>query len=188
VAVNSADDCKPGSVGKPLPHVELIVAEDGEILVRGSLFSGYLGDAAEGGGELLPTGDIGYLDDDGFLYLSGRKKHIFITAFGRNVSPEWVERELSVEPAIAQCCVFGEARPFNVAVIVARQGVDSEMVERAVAAANARLPDYARVSIWLAAEEPFSVINGLWTGTGRPRRQHIFKAYTEQINRLYEGS
>jgi len=186
VAVNSVGACKPGSVGKPLPHVQLIVAEDGEILVRGSLFSGYLGDAAEGGDKLLPTGDMGYLDDDGFLYLSGRKKHIFITAFGRNVSPEWVERELSVEPAIAQCCVFGEARPFNVAVIVARQGVDSEMVERAVAAANVSLPDYARVSIWLAAEEPFSVSNGLWTGTGRPRRQHIFNTYAEKINRLYK--
>lgn len=186
VAVNSVDDCKPGSVGKPLPHVKLIVAEDGEILVRGSLFSRYLGNAPRGGGDYWPTGDIGYLDDDGFLYLSGRKKHIFITAFGRNVSPEWVERELSIESAIAQCCVFGEAHPFNVAVIVARQGVDSEMVERAVVEANARLPDYARVSLWLLAEEVFSVANGLWTGTGRPRREHIFNAYAEKINRLYE--
>jgi len=186
VAVNSPADCRPGSVGKPLPHVELLVADDGEILVRGALFSGYLGDAAQGLGDYWPTGDIGYLDDDGFLYLSGRKKHIFITAFGRNVSPEWVERELSIEAAIAQCCVFGEARPFNVAVIVASESASAESVQQAVDAANARLPDYARVSAWLMADEPFSVANALWTGTGRPRREHIFNAYADNINSHYE--
>jgi len=193
VAVNSNNDCKPGSVGKPLPHVELKFAEDGEILVRGSLFSGYLGDVTHGEGNYWPTGDIGYLDVDGFLYLNGRKKHIFITAFGRNVSPEWVERELSIEPAIAQCCVFGETRPFNVAIIVARQGagsgkVEPEEVEKAVAAANARLPDYAMVCRWIVADEAFSVANGLWTGTGRPRRGHIFKAYAEKIDDTYKES
>lgn len=192
VAMNSEGDCRPGSVGKPLPHVALRFAEDGEILVRGSLFSGYLGDTEQDEGDYWPTGDIGYLDDDGFLYLSGRKKHIFITAYGRNVSPEWVERELSIEPIIAQCCVFGEARPFNVAVIVVREpsdhskGATPEMVQQAVDAANARLPDYAMVSVWLIADEQFSVANGMWTGTGRPRRQHIFNTYAEKINQLYK--
>jgi len=188
VAVNSAGACKPGSVGKALPHVDLKFADDGEILVRGSLFSGYLGDAGRGEDEYWPTGDIGYLDEDGFLYLSGRKKHIFITAFGRNVSPEWVERELSIESAIAQCCVFGEARPFNVAVIVMREAANIEMAQQAVGSANARLPDYARVSQWVIADEAFSVSNGLWTGTGRPRREHIFNAYAVRINLLYEES
>jgi len=186
VAVNSPAACRAGSVGKPLPHAELVIADDGEILVRGALFSGYLGDAPQAPGDFWPTGDIGHLDDDGFLYLSGRKKHIFITAFGRNVSPEWVERELSIESAIAQCCVFGEARPFNVAVIVAPESADAAAVQQAVDIANARLPDYARVSAWLKADEVFSVANGLWTGTGRPRREHIFKAYADKINRLYE--
>ncbi len=152
--------------------------------MRGSLFMGYLGEKAWNPDDFWPTGDIGYLDDAGFLHLAGRKKHLFITAFGRNVSPEWVERELSIEPAIAQACVFGEARPFNVAVIVPRQG--GQTVEQAVAAANERLPDYARVSRWIVAREPFSVANGLWTGTGRPRRSHIEAAYREQIESLYE--
>jgi len=188
VAVNRMGDCKPGSVGKLLPHVDIKFSEDGEILVRGALFSGYLGDVGQTVGDYWPTGDIGCLDEDGFLFLNGRKKHIFITAFGRNVSPEWVERELSIEPAIAQCCVFGEARPFNVAVIVPREPATAEMVQLAVDAANARLPDYARVSQWLTANELFSVDNGLWTGTGRPRRQQIFNTYAEKINLLYEES
>ncbi|MDQ6981890.1 MAG: AMP-binding protein [Mariprofundus sp.] len=188
VAVNSEGNCRPGSVGKPLPHIDLKFSEDGEILVHGALFSGYLGEAALTVDDYWPTGDIGYLDEDGFLFLSGRKKHIFITAFGRNVSPEWMERELSIEPAIAQCCVFGEARPFNVAVIVPRESVTGKMVQQAVDSANARLPDYATVSAWVNAYEPFSVGNGLWTGTGRPRRLNILDVYADKIDQHYKES
>ncbi len=186
VAVNAPGMHRPGSVGRPLPHVRLAFADDGEILVRGSLFDGYLGQQTELVDGYWPTGDLGYLDDEGFLHLTGRKKHIFITAFGRNVSPEWVERELGIEAPIAQVCVFGEARPFNVAVIVPRPGMGQAEVEAAVAAANARLPDYARVSRVIMAQEPFSIENGQWTGTGRPRRMTIAAAYREQIDALYK--
>jgi len=186
VAVNGPDAHKPGTVGKPLPHVHLNFAEDGEILVSGALFAGYLGQGEpEPRDGYYATGDTGYLDDDGFLHITGRKKHIFITAFGRNVSPEWVERELTAYPAIAQAVVFGEARPFNVAVLSIRDGVDAQAVEQAVAVANARLPDYARVHCWLLADEPFSVANGLFTGTGRPRREAIWQLYSEHIEFLY---
>ncbi|RMH61790.1 MAG: long-chain acyl-CoA synthetase [Zetaproteobacteria bacterium] len=186
VAVNTPEANRPGSVGKPLPHVELAFAEDGEILVRGSLFMGYLGQPAELRQGYWPTGDIGHLDADGFLHLEGRKKHIFITAFGRNVSPEWVERELQVEPAIAQACVFGEARPFNVAVVVPRPGHDRAAVDAALASANARLPDYARIGRVVLARAPFTVENGQWTGTGRPRRAAILAAYRNEIEAQYK--
>jgi len=187
VAVNGPDGHQPGAVGMPLPHVHLAFADDGEILVSGTLFSGYLGqDKPELRDGYYATGDTGYLDDDGFLYITGRKKHIFITAFGRNVSPEWVERELTVHPGIAQAVVFGEARSFNVAVLSMREGMDVQAVEDAVNAANARLPDYARVHRWLLAEEAFSVANGLFTGTGRPRREAIWKMYKNRIESYYE--
>ena len=190
VAVNTPAANRPGSVGRPLPHAEVSFAEDGEILVRGALFSGYLEDGGVAGPALVdgwwPTGDVGHMDDDGFLHLTGRKKHIFITAFGRNVSPEWVERELTMHPAVAQAVVFGEARPFNVAVLVPVPGADEAAVAKAVEAANGRLPDYARVGRWLLADEPFSVANGLFTGTGRPRRQAIWQAYRERIEACYK--
>ena len=185
VTVNSDGANRLGSVGKPLPHVDIKFGEDGEILVRGSLFSGYLGEPALADDAYWPTGDLGFQDEDGFLHLSGRKKHIFITAFGRNVSPEWVESELAVEAAIAQCCIFGEARPFNVAVIQPRPGFEVVQMQQAVDRANLRLPDYARIGRWLMAREPFTVDNGLWTGTGRPRRQQIFAAYAEKMDKLY---
>jgi len=186
VAVNSPGAVQAGAVGKPLPHVRLKFADDGEIMVGGALFSGYLGQpgtAPQDG--WYASGDIGHLDDDGFLHITGRKKHIFITAFGRNVSPEWVESELTIQPGIAQAVVFGESRPFNVAVLTPRDGVDKNSVQQCVDAANAQLPDYARISRWLLADAPFSVANGLFTGTGRPRREAILKVYGERMNSIY---
>ncbi len=188
VAVNGPDGCRHGTVGKPLPHVRLAFAPDDEIMVSGALFSGYLGqDTPVLQDGFYATGDTGYLDGDGFLHISGRKKHIFITAFGRNVSPEWVERELTAHPVIAQAVVFGEARSFNVAVLSMREGMGTDAVEHAVTAANARLPDYARIGRWLSADEPFSIANGLFTGTGRPKREAIRKAYKSRIEQAYEG-
>lgn len=186
VSVNRPDGKKVGSVGLPLPHVELRFAEDGEILVRGSLFLGYLGETPINPQAFWPTGDLGQQDEDGYLYLKGRKKNVFITAYGRNIAPEWLEKELTVEPAIHQACVFGEGRPFVVAVIVPRHKDGRSAVTAAVESANARLPAYARIRRWIIADEPFTIANGQWTGTGRPRRKQICDRYRDAIDRLYE--
>jgi len=186
VAVNAPGALRAGTVGKPLAHVQIDFADDGEILVAGALFSGYLGQSTPAFTDgFYASGDIGHLDEDGFLHITGRKKHIFITAFGRNVSPEWVERELTIQPGIAQAVVFGEARPFNVAILTARDGIDAAVVEQCVAAANSGLPDYARVTRWILTDAPFSVANGLFTGTGRPRREAILKVYGERIKSIH---
>ena len=194
VAVNTAAASRPGSVGKPLPHVLLQFADDGELLIGGAVYSGYLGETAEDGEQapMLPSGDIGYVDDDGYLHITGRKKNMFITSFGRNIAPEWVERELTVESTIAQAVVFGESRPWNTAIIVTASGLADNAakqrndVARAVAAANARLPDYARIREWLIAEEPFCIANGQYTATGRPRRAAIWQMYGRRVNALYD--
>ena len=185
VAVNTPHAHKPGSVGRPLPHVQLQIDADGEIHVYGIGSLGYLGEPARAEAAPVATGDLGYLDADGYLYLTGRKKHIFITAFGRNVAPEWVERELLGEPEILQAAVFGESRPHNCAVLVPRPGTSAEHIGRALAAANARLPDYARVHDWIAAQEPFTPANGMSTANGRLRRGVIGQAYAERIAAVY---
>lgn len=190
VAVNAPDARKPGSVGKPLPHARLKFAEDAEILVGGSVFEGYLGlDEKPDSDGFWPTGDTGYLDDEGYLHLTGRKKNMFITSFGRNVAPEWVERELTIQPVIAQAMVYGEARPWNVAIIVPRPlpGVElAEAIPQAIAAANQSLPDYARIGKWLIASEPFTPQNGLLTSNGRLRRAEILARYGAAVDELYE--
>ena len=188
VSLNAPETSRAGSVGRPLAHAELRFGADGEIFVRGAVFQGYVNEphapAADG---WWPSGDLGYLDGDGFLYLTGRKKNIFITAFGRNVAPEWVERELVVEDGIVQAAVFGEASAINVAIVVARPGAGHTDIDSAVRSANARLPDYARVSAWILADSPFTVGNGLLTATGRPRRHAILETYGPRLSPLFES-
>lgn len=114
VALNRLGADRIGSVGRPLPHVHIEFGADGEILVGGIRWLGYLGGEVAAGrnSAAIATGDLGYLDSDGYLHLTGRKKNIFVTSFGRNVAPEWVERELVAQAPILQAAIFGEARPF----------------------------------------------------------------------------
>jgi len=187
VAVNRPGDNRPGSVGRPLPHLRLHFAADGEILIHDVRWRGYLGEPVTPGGEsFIATGDLGHLDADGFLHLTGRKKNIFITSFGRNVAPEWVERELVSRFPILQAAVFGEARPFNSAVIFAHPAATPASIAAALAEANDQLPDYARVQAWIPAASPFTPANGMATPNGRLRRSGIFGAHAEQIETLYQ--
>lgn len=181
VAVNRPGERRVGSVGKPLPHLNLRFAADGEILVGGNAFLGYLGETAGSGSEPLATGDLGYLDGDGYLHLTGRKKNMFVTAFGRNVAPEWVESELAATRAIAQAALFGEAMPFNVAVLVPRPGATAGDVDDAIARVNRSLPDYARIGAWLPVREAFSLANGQLTANGRLRRTPIWQCHAQDI-------
>lgn len=185
MTLNTPAANRPGSVGKPLPHIRLRIGNDGEVEVLGATSAGYLGHEAANEG-WWGSGDLGHFDADGYLYLEGRRRNCFITAFGRNVAPEWVEKELTLEPAIAQAAVFGEARAFNVAVLVSAPGADAQAVTAAVQRANAGLPDYARVARWLLADGPFTPANGLFTGTGRVRREAVHAAYADALESLFK--
>ena len=184
VSLNCSGAQRPGSVGMPLPHAFVHIARDGEIVVAGRLFSGYLGGATMPPAE-WPTGDLGHFDDEGYLYVTGRKKTVFATAFGRNVSPEWVEGELTASAALTQAAVFGEGRARNVAVLVPHPAAHPEQIAAAVAAANAQLPDYARVAAWHRADVPFSQANHLARSTGLPDREAIAHRFAEALEQLY---
>lgn len=183
VCLNHPAGHRSGSVGKALAHVRISLAEDGEILVHGSGPLGYLGspDAAP---SPWPTGDIGYLDG-GFLTVLGRKKNQFITAFGRNVNPEWIEAELTSEPAIAQAYVHGESLPCNLGLVVpSNPQIGPGELARAIERVNAGLPDYARLHHWLVPDQPFSTQNGLLTSNGRLRRTAILERYRQALYSL----
>jgi len=166
VALNVPGADRPGSVGRPLPHVRVHI-EEGEIVVDG-----------------IRTGDLGRVDEDGYLHIDGRRRNVLITSFGRNVSPEWPEAELLAGGAIAQAAVFGEARARLCALVVPAPDATSEAIEAQVRAANQRLPDYARVGAWLRADEPFTPRNGFATANGRARRDALWRAYAERLDAL----
>ncbi len=190
VALNTPLSSKLGSVGKPLPHVDVKFAEDGEILVKGTCLLGYASKAnATSHAQVFqywPTGDIGHFDDEGYLYVTARKKNQFITSFGRNVAPEWVERELTLSPFIAQAAVFGEARPWNIAVILPAKNATPAEVDIGIDEINQTLPDYARVGRWLPADTPFTAQNNQLTANGRLRRDVIWQQYQDRINQKYK--
>ncbi|WP_194789968.1 AMP-binding protein [Pseudomonas sp. UFMG81] len=182
VCLNHPMACRPGSVGRPLPHLQVRLAEDGEVQIKGSVLLGYLDEPAHTG-EWWPSGDLGEFDNDGFLYLKGRKKHQFVTSFGRNVNPEWVEAELTQRGLIAQAFVYGEAMPRNHALLwPSSPDFSDEQLTSAVNQANQLLPDYAQVHRWTRLEQPFTPENGLLTANGRPRRDAIIERYQRLLH------
>lgn len=186
ICLNTPQARRRGSVGQPLPHARLGVDARGEIQVGGSLMAGYVGAAAPGGATIA-TGDLGEIDADGFVYVRGRIKNLFINSFGRNLSPEWIESELAQETAIGQVVVFGEARAQVVALVTpSGPGATPQAVAAGVARANERLPPYARVARFHCVTERFTIGNGLLTGNGRPRREAILCRYAPEIEDLYQ--
>jgi len=182
LTLNLPADNKQGSVGKPLPHASLRINDGGEIEANGSIFSGYLGDPPMTNG-WYKTGDLGHIDSDGFVYVTGRIKNLFITSFGRNVNPEWIESALTQQPEILQALVYGENQPHNLALVWLRfPEADTDMT-RVLAKANAELPDYARVHSWI-------IVNGeppadLATPNGRLKRDSALCHYQSMIEAHY---
>jgi len=181
VTLNRPGADRAGSVGKPLPHARLRIAADGEIQVSGATLLGYAGQPPQTD-SWFATGDLGFIDAEGFLHITGRRRNAFITAYGRNVNPEWPESELARFPEIAQAIVFGEGREHNVAIIQpAVPGLADELINTCVTAANDLLPDYARIHDWLRADAGFRVDNGLLTASGKPRRDAVWRHYRSRL-------
>lgn len=164
----------PGSAGKPLAHLRARIAEDGEIVLDGLMCLGTIG--AERAPGPLHTGDLGRIDEQGRLWISGRKSNLIVTSFGRNLSPEWIEAALVQQPGIAQAMVHGDGKPAPEALIV--PATPDADIAAAVAAANAMLPAYARIAAWREVAH-FTPMNGMLTGNGRLRRDAIAAAWLD---------
>ncbi|WP_152208187.1 AMP-binding protein [Marinobacter changyiensis] len=176
VALNVPGCHRPGSVGKPLCHVGVTVKDRGRIVVAGSVFGGYL-DQGRYRETTVDTGDLGYLDADGYLYVNGRSKNLLITSFGRNINPEWLESELKCLPDLLQCLVFGDGEPRPHGLVVVPPGTDIDALVAGVQDLNATLPDYARLQDIYIGTTPFSHDNGYLTANGRLKRSAIIENF-----------
>ncbi|MEW6744046.1 MAG: long-chain fatty acid--CoA ligase [Planctomycetota bacterium] len=214
VSCNQLDSRRLGSVGKPLPGWQVKIGEDGEILVRGpSVMRGYYKRDSDTAAALdsqgfLRTGDIGFIDGDGFLFVTGRKKDLIITAGGKNISPQNIENRLQLHALIAQACLIGDRRPFLTALIVPdfetlrgtlsntdESGLPAaqlialaevrERLRAAVSQTNADLAHHEQVRRFALLAEPFSPEGGELTPTLKLRRAVIAVRRAALIETLY---
>ena len=193
--VNLEDDFKFGTVGKPLPGVELRIAEDGEILIRSNtVFAGYYRDP-EATAEVLDaegfvhTGDVGHLDEDGFLTITDRKKDIIVTSGGKNVAPQNLENDLKAHKVVSQALVVGDRRPYIAALVtVDPEQTDGDVqaeVQRAVDAVNDGRSRYEQIRRFRVLPRDFSLEEDELTPTLKMRRKVILEHFNEDIEALY---
>jgi len=214
ITVNSRDAFKLGTVGRPFPGVELTLAADGEILVRGATCTrGYL-NRPEADADLIDaddwvhTGDVGELDADGFLKVVDRKKEIIITAGGENIAPSMIENLVKEHPLIGQALAYGDQRPYVVALITldgevapvwaAAHGIDTtdlaalaehplvlEEVGKAVEDANQRLARVQQVKKWRLLPAEWTAESEELTPTLKLKRRVVHGKYTDALEALY---
>jgi len=206
---------KPGTVGRAVPGVELRLADDGEVICRGdNMFRGYLNDPVLTAETLdadgwLHTGDIGELDDEGYLRIVDRKKELIITAGGKNVSPANLEAALKAQPLIGQACVVGDGEPYLAALLVldpdvapawavshgatattlatlAADPVVLAEVEREVAAANERFSHAEAIREFVVLPDEWLPDTDELTPTMKLKRRGIAKKYAREIATLYD--
>ncbi|HOP22506.1 MAG TPA: AMP-binding protein [Gammaproteobacteria bacterium] len=178
----NTDDSETGHVGKILPHINVRIAEDGEIQTQGASYLGYLGEE-KNSDEWFSTGDIGRFDEHHNLHIIGRKKNVIINSFGRNISPDWIEAELTAIPGIMQAVVYGDSEPFLTAICVTTHSLQS--LQERIEQFNQNFPDYAQIKQIILADEPFSISNNMLTSSGKSKHQQIFKTYTKQLQDIY---
>ncbi|MFJ6696164.1 AMP-dependent synthetase/ligase [Streptomyces sp. NPDC091272] len=215
ISLNRPGAARPGTVGRAYPGCEIRTADDDEVLARGAMvFSGYYGNDAATGATLdeegwLHTGDLGFLDADGFLTITGRKKDLIITSSGKNLTPSLVEHALQQSRYVSHAVLVGDRRPHPVALITleadelagwaAREGhalgerpgshpAVRELVRHAVEAANAQLSRPARVRAFAVLDEDFSIEGGALTPTLKVRRKAVLERYAAEIEELYAPS
>ncbi|MFD7031995.1 AMP-dependent synthetase/ligase [Streptomyces sp. NPDC059917] len=214
ISLNHPAAVRYGTVGRPIAGCEVRIADDGEVLARGPMvFPGYhanAGATAEtvDGEGWLHTGDLGALDEDGFLRITGRKKELIITSSGKNITPTEVEFAIQRSRFVSRAVMVGDHRPHPVALIAldteevaawaAREGLDlagapsahpavRALVEAAVSEANASVSRPARIRAFHVLDGEFTVESGALTPTLKLRRKAVTERYAAEIDALYGG-
>ena len=209
-AVNLRDHIRIGTVGRPLPGVRIRIADDGEIAIHGDIvFPGYwrnpeaTAEVIDADGWFL-TGDLGHLDDDGYLSITGRKKELIVTAGGKNVAPAVLEDRIRAHALVSQCMVIGDQRPFIAALITldeealdahgfpGRAPIDLrddpallELIQAAVDEANATVSRAESIRVFRILPGDFTETNGMLTPSLKVKRTVVAKEYADEIAAIY---
>jgi long-chain acyl-CoA synthetase len=210
--VSTVENHRFGTVGRALPGVEIKIAEDGEILIKGAnIFAGYHNQADTNFGAVvdgwLHTGDLGSLDEDGYLSITGRKKDIIITAGGKNLTPANIENDLKQSRWISQAVMHGDQRPYPVALItlddeeiplfarerglpedipsLAKDPAVHELIQRELDRANAKYAQVEQVKKFVILDHDLSQATGELTPTLKVKRNVVNERYADLFDALY---
>ena len=214
IALNKQDDFKFGTVGPPIPNIEVKIADDGEILTRGHhVMLGYFNkenetrEAIDEDGWFY-TGDIGFIDDDGFLTITDRKKNILVTSGGKNITPQPIENQLVTCKYIEQAMVVGDRRKFCTAVIVPAFDVFEkwakennivfkdrkelvklpqvrELVQKDIEGVNNNLSSFESIKDFILSEDVFSIESGELTPSLKVKRDVVLNKFKDNIDKMY---
>jgi long-chain acyl-CoA synthetase len=213
--IATPEDFKIGTIGKPFPGCEVKIADDGEILVKGpNVFQGYYKNEEATRETIvdgwLHTGDIGEIDEDGFLKITGRKKDIIITAGGKNITPANLEAEIKQSPVVSQCVVVGDRRPYLIALVtldveeVAKLGAEDpeigtdeaawpdnpklkKMIDDHVERINQKFAKVEQIKKVKVLPQDLSQEGGELTPTLKVKRNVVAEKYAGEVDALYEG-
>ena len=215
ITVNLPERLKVGTVGPPLPGATIRIADDGEILVRGvQVFANYRNNPEATADSIrdgwFHTGDIGELDEDGYLKITGRKKEILVTAGGKNVAPAVLEDRLRAHPLVSQCIVVGDQKPFIAALLT----IDEEMLpgwaannglegitpakartdekvlaelQKAVDDANSAVSKAESIRKFAVLEADFTEESGHLTPSLKLKRNVVMRDFADEVDALYGG-
>ncbi len=216
ISANKLDEYKFGAVGKPIPNVEVKIAQDGEILARGpNIMKGYW-KLPELTAEVIDkdgwfhTGDIGLIDSDGFIHITDRKKHLFVSSGGKNIAPQPIENLFLASRFIEQFVLIGDRRMFCTALVVPdfdslkayadERGIPfshnhelvqhpeiNELIEKDIDQIQKDLANFERVRKFILLARPFTIEEGELTPTQKIKRKVVEEKYAELIDRMYQG-
>jgi long-chain acyl-CoA synthetase len=213
ITVNTVEKFRPGSVGPPIPGAEVRIADDGEILTRSPyVMAGYYNLPTETGETIIDgwlyTGDIGHIDDDGFLFITDRKKALLVTAGGKNVAPQPVENALKLSKFVSEAVLVGDRQKYLVALMVpdleqlhsfassrgleiadATEFVASREVQdiyaRVVHETNEKLAQFERIKYFRVLDHEFTLEGGQLTPSLKVKRKVVIERYNDIIEEMY---
>ena len=214
-ALNTIEEHRLGTVGRPLPGCEVRIAKDGEILMRGAhIFKGYYNDEESTSRELvdgwLHSGDLGELDADGYLSITGRKKDLIITSSGKNITPSNIESALTLSRFVSQAVVYGDRRPYLTALLtldpdeagalaekvgasdaspaaLAQDPAVRKEIQTTVDEANSRFSRIAQVKRWAILDRDLSQEEGELTPSLKVKRNVVYENYADRYAALYDA-
>jgi long-chain acyl-CoA synthetase len=192
ITMNTPTHYKLGTVGRPIPGLEVRIADDGEILVQGpSVMKGYwkrpeeTAAALEGG--WFHTGDIGEIDADGFLRITDRKKDLIVTSGGKKIAPQPIQNALKKSPRIVEAIVVGDGRKYATALIVPASGATRESIAADVDAVNKELASYETIKRFELIANDLTVENGSLSQKLEVKRKVVSDRYRELIEKMYHA-